>query len=181
MTDRTKRLDRLEASVKGRPVAATEGEEEKGNRLLRMFRRENIDARHRRRAQWLASATTAQLEARLRRIDFLEGARIQQRERKRSEELKAAVREGRLAADWARYPLDPTHAFAKVNRDSDRAKIIGRLLRDLGINRTASEGLELVKVIREESETTPTAELVLAAVEATAASKLSRATPHGTA
>lgn len=181
MTDRTKRLDRLEASIKGRPVVATKDEEEKGNRLLRMFMRENIDARHRRRANWLGSATTAQLEARLRRIDFLEEARIQLRDGKISEELKAAVKEGRQAADWARYPLDPTHAFAKVNRDSDRAKIIGRLLRDRGISQTASEGIELVKVIREEAEATPTVELVLAAVEVIAASKLSRATPHGTA
>ena len=180
MTDRTKRLDRLEARVMDRPAVAAKGEEDRGSRLLTRFRRENIDARHRRRAQWLASATTAQLEARLRRIDFLEEARIQQRERKLSDEVKAAVKEGRPAADWARYPLDPTHAGTKGIRDGDRQKIVNRLLRDLGTGGTASEGFELVKVIREESKTTPTAELLLAAVEATAASKLSRATPHGT-
>ncbi len=176
MTDKRKRLERLESRIENRSATSADRDEEKLERLFRRLSLENVAARKQRRAKWLASATRGQLESRLARVDRLEKTDLQQWERKVSAELDAAARERRRPGPWAR----DHSALTRSIYDDDREEIVGLLLGDRGVELTEKECFDIVRSVRADARSTLNAGLVLAAVEATAAKELGRATLQGT-
>ena len=106
-----------------------------------------MEERIKRRKRWLANATAAQLEARLRRLDGVEEAKLRRAEQR--------IRDG---VRWA--GLFDTEGIA----DEDRAVIVRRLLSDAGIEIIYPDLRELVKKTHHATRGGTIAEAVLAAV-----------------